>query len=115
MTAYTCMIDLKQDARALQFAAALDAWLSHLQSAGHIAGWRLWRRKLNLASDAYRDFWLTIEVEDLAQLERAFHGTAETETAMDLHLRVHEMIAAAEIALYRPYPDPQGAERLALI
>ena len=115
MTVYTCMIDLKQGAKALQFAAALGAWLSHLQGSGHIGPWRLYRRKLNLAADAYRDFWLSIEVDSLAQLERAFHGTAESEDAMDLHNRVHDMIAGADIALYRPYPDPAGAERMALI
>lgn len=73
------------------------------------------RRKLNLAADTYRDFWLTIEVENLAQLDRAFHGTAESDEAMELHARVHDMVAGADIALYRPYPDARGAERMALI
>jgi hypothetical protein len=109
------MIDLKQDAKALQFASLLDTWLGYLQHHGHIGAWQLCRRKLNLAADAYRDFWLTIEVENLAQLDRAFHGTAGTEEAMELHARVHDMIASADIALYRPYPDSQGAERMALV
>ncbi|MGR3700005.1 MAG: DUF6614 family protein, partial [Roseovarius sp.] len=41
MNLYCCMIDLKQDAKALAFAAALDAWLSHLHHHGTIGRWRL--------------------------------------------------------------------------
>ena len=115
MNLYTCMIDLKQDARALQFASALDQWLTHLRGQGHIGQWHLYRRKLNLAADAYRDFWLTIEMRDLAQLDQAFHGTATGQDAADLQSRVHDMIAHIEFALFRPYPDAQGAERIALI
>jgi len=115
MTYYTCMIDLKHDAKALQFAAALEKWLNHLQATGLITGWQLCRRKLNLAADSYRDFWLSIEVSDLAQLDRAFHGTAADADSAALHARVHEMIARVEFALYRPYPDPEGAERMALL
>ncbi len=30
MTLYICQIDLKQDARALAFAQAVEAWMGHL-------------------------------------------------------------------------------------
>lgn len=116
MNLYTCMIDLKHDAKALQFAAALDCWLTHLRAQGVIGKWRLMRRKLNLAADGYRDFVVEIEVDDLAQLDRAFHATANGgDEAAALHARVHDMIEHADYALFRPFPDPQGAERAALI
>ncbi|SHL30035.1 hypothetical protein SAMN05444414_11038 [Roseovarius marisflavi] len=116
MNLYCCMIDLKQDAKALAFAAALDAWMSHLQTHGAIGKWRLYRSKLNLSADAYRDFLLEIEVEDLSHLDRAFRltGKHDDETAQ-LHDRVHSQIARADFALYRPYPDPERAERMALV
>ena len=116
MNLYCCMIDLKQDAKALAFAAALDAWMSHLKGHGAIGNWRLYRSKLNLAADAYRDFLLEIEVEDLSHLDRAFRltGKHDDETAQ-LHDRVHSQIARADFALYRPYPDPERAERMALV
>jgi len=116
MTSYLCMIDLRQDAKALQFVMALSKWLGHLQRVGGIGQWRLMRRKLNLAADCYRDFLLEIEVEGLAQLDLAFNATADTDgAAEDLRNRVHDMVEHVSYALYRPYPDPQGAERAALI
>ncbi|MGX0975393.1 hypothetical protein ACSSVY_001095 [Roseovarius sp. MBR-51] len=116
MNLYCCMIDLKQDAKALGFAAALEAWMTHLHTHGSIGRWRLCRRKLNLAADAYGDFLLEIEVTDLAQLDRAFRLTgAQDETTTVLHERVHAQIAQARFALYRPFPDAERAERMSLV
>lgn len=117
MNLYCCQFDLKQDAKALAFAAALEAWMSHLQAEGVIASWRLMRRKLNLAADCYRDFLLEIDLQDLAQLDAAFHATAHSDDdpVGAMRARVHDMIDQADFALYRPYPDIQGAERLALL
>ena len=116
MNLYTCSIDLKQDAKALAFSAALDTWMSFLQRQGAIGHWRLYRRKLNLAAGCYRDFLLEVEVEDLSQLDHAFRltGRQDDETA-SLYARVHDLIAQADFALYRPFPDPERAERMALI
>jgi hypothetical protein len=116
MNVYHCMIDLKQDARALSFAQALDAWMSHLQTAGTINSWRLMRRKLNLASELHSDFMLEIEVADLTQLDKAFRlsGTHDDDIAR-LHRAVHDQIGTSRIGLYRPFPDPERSERMALI
>lgn len=117
MNIYCCQIDLKQDAKALHFAAALEAWMNHLQSEGVIGPWSLIRRKLNLAADCYRDFVLQIEIADLAMLDTAFHATAQTDDnpAGQMRMRVHDMIDKMDFALYRPYPDAIGAERMSLI
>ncbi len=37
MNVYTCQIDLKKDAQALPIVAALESWMSHLQTAGMVA------------------------------------------------------------------------------
>lgn len=116
MNLYTCQIDLKHDAKALAFAQALTLWMDHLKAAGTIGDWRLLRRKLNLAADRCRDFLLEIEVEDLAQLDRAFRlsGSHDEEVAA-LHRAVHDLVATADFGLYRPFPDPERSERMALI
>ena len=116
MNLYTCAIDLRDDAKALAFANAVDLWMSHLQQAGAILSWRLLRRKLNLAADCHRDFLLEIEVKDLAQLDQAFRlsGTKD-ERIEQLYRNIHSLISAADFALYRPFPDPERAERMALI
>ncbi|MEM9638925.1 MAG: DUF6614 family protein [Pseudomonadota bacterium] len=116
MNVYCCMITLKDDAKALLFAKALDDWMGHLKAAGVIGDWRLMRRKLNLAADCYRDFLLEIEVDGLAQLEEAFRLTgAHDDDVAQMHRAVNDLIAAAEFALYRPYPDMERAERMALL
>ena len=116
MNVYHCLIELKDDAKALAFATACDAWLSRLQGRGMIRGWRLLRRKFGLASGPHSDFILEIEVEGMAQLEEAFaalaHASDEDERRYAL---LHQMIGRVEIGLYRPYPDPTQRERIALI
>ncbi len=116
MNIYHCMIDLKSEARALAFAHALDLWLTLLRDDGRITGWRLMRRKLNLAGDNCADFLLEIEVVDLAQLDAAFRFLGRGDD--DAYRRYDQMrqhIARVEFGLYRPFPDPERVERMALI
>ena len=116
MNLYHCMIDLKSDARALAFAVALENWMTLLRDEGRLEGWRLLRRKLNLAGEGCADFLLEIEVRDLAQLDAAFRflgsGNDEASRRYD---QMHQHIARVEFGLYRPFPDQERVERLALI
>ena len=68
MNIYHCMIELKDGARALAFAAAVEAWMNYLKAQGLILDWRLLRRKFRLASGAHTDFLLEIDVGGLADL-----------------------------------------------
>ncbi len=116
MNLYTCAIDLKDDAKALAFAQAMELWMEFLKSRGTIQNWRLLRRKLNLASGNNRDFLLEIEVDDLAQLDSAFRLTGTQDEAIEtMYRNVNTLIANADFGLYRPFPDPERAERMALI
>ncbi|MEM8732149.1 MAG: DUF6614 family protein [Pseudomonadota bacterium] len=117
MNMYTCFIDLNNDAKALSFALAVETWMTYLQDQGAIAGWQLYRRKLNLGSPAHRDFLLEIAVTDLAQLDQAFRtlGKRDDEDVERLYNAVHDHILNADFGLYRPFPDPERAERMALI
>ena len=116
MNLYHVMIDLKDDAKALSFAKALDDWLGYLQGQGLIGEWRLMRRKLNLAADNARDFLLEIEVDRMAQLDEMFrHISSHSDEVDRLYYPVHHMIGRAEFALYRPFPDAERAERVALL
>jgi hypothetical protein len=116
MNIYTCQIDLRDDAKALAFAIAVDHWMEHLRGQGAIGGWRLLRRKLGLAAGAQRDFLLEIEVADLTQLDQAFRVSgSRDEDVATLYRNVHALIAASDAGVYRPFPDAERAERLALI
>jgi hypothetical protein len=108
MNLYHCMIDLDHEAKALSFARALDDWMGLLQRRGTIRSWRLLRRKLNLASDSCRDFLLEIEVDDLAQLDRAFRllGQPDDEVAA-AYGQVHRMVARRRVRALPPLPRPR--------
>ena len=116
MNLYHVMIDLKDDAKALHFAKVMDDWMSYLVGEGLIQSWRLMRRKLNLASGQHRDFLLEIEVERMNQLDEAFrHVSRHSDEVERLYYPVHQMIARAEYGLFRPFPDEERAERVALL
>ena len=116
MNLYCALITLRDDAKALAFAKAMDDWMSFLKARGVIGSWRLLRRKMNLAADCYRDFLLEVEVSDLSQLDSAFRLTGQLdETVEALHSSVRSFIYQTDFALYRPFPDPERAERMALL
>ena len=116
MNLYHCSIDLKDDAKAMAFAVALDVWMDHLKSAGKIRDWRLMRRKLGFGAPLAKDFLLEVECDDLTQLDSAFRmvGTGG-EQVERLYTTVHQMVGDVNFALYRPFPDPERAERMALL
>ncbi len=116
MNLYHCSIDLRDTAKAMGFAVAVEAWMTLLQNRGVILSWRLVRRKLGFGAPHARDFLLEIEVTDLAQLDQAFRFTGSKDEDVErLYTSVHQMVGAFDIALYRPFPDPERAERMAFI
>lgn len=116
MNLYTCSIDLKDGAKALAFAHAVELWMEHLHAQGVVSAWQLFRRKLNLASNSYRDFILNIAVDDLAMLDRAFKASGSLDDETDrLYHAVHDMICETDFGLFRPFPDDEGAERISLL
>lgn len=116
MNLYHCSIDLRDTSKALAFAGAVEPWMEHLKTAGVIQSWRLCRRKLGFGAPRARDFLLEIEVENMTQLDEAFRFTASSEEGVErLYTTVHQMIGEVDVALYRPFPDPERAERMALI
>ncbi len=82
---YHVWCDLKPGAGDTEFADMVQGFLAHLKDAGQIADFRLTRRKLGLGPAELGEFHITIEAEDLAQLDRAFavvSGRAEPEEGL---------------------------------
>jgi len=99
--------DLRDSSRDLEFADNLAAWLGLLQSEGRIAGWRLTRRKLGFGPVGLGEMHVTVETDDLAQLERAFEAAARrTGDAEARHSAVFSMVRSAVFSLERDFPDP---------
>lgn len=116
MNVYACSIDLKDTAKAVAFAAAIELWMGHLKDKGAIRDWRLFRRKLGFGARHARDFRLEIDVEDMTQLDHAFRLTGSGDEIVErLYTTVHQMVGDVDTALFRPFPDPERRERMALI
>lgn len=116
MNLYHCSIDLRDTAKAMGFSVAVEAWMILLKDHGVIQSWRLYRRKLGFGAPKARDFLLEIDVRDLSQLDDAFRLTGTQDPQVErLYTTVHQMVGEFDIALYRPFPDPERAERMAFI
>jgi hypothetical protein len=90
------------------FCDALDAYLGPLKARGEIAGYRLTRRKLAFGPAELGEFFLVIEVEGLAQLDRAFATVSTRAGPIEgLHAAVNQKVRNLRAALYRDFPDPQ--------
>jgi hypothetical protein len=73
------------------------------------------RRKLGLGIPELGEWFLVIEAEDLAQLDRAFYLASErSEPIESIHAEVNQKVCDLRSALYRDFPDPhriRGQER----
>ena len=115
MDLYHIWCDLKPGVRDVALVENALRYLGRLKSEGLIEGWRLTRRKLGLGIASIGEFHITIEVSDLAQLDRAFVTVStRSDPVESLHHAVNSRVRNFQAALYRDFPDPhrhRGAER----
>ena len=115
MDLYHTWFDLKPGVSDVAFAENLEHYLGKLRADGRIAGYRLTRRKLGFAPPDLGEFHVVIEIEDLAQLDRAFAAVSERANPVEsLHAAVNQSVSGFQAALYRDFPDPhrkRGEER----
>ncbi|HEY6101341.1 MAG TPA: DUF6614 family protein [Anaeromyxobacter sp.] len=115
MDLFLSWFDLKPGVSDVAFCEAVEAYLSPLKQRGEIAGWRLTRRKLAFGPAELGEWFLVIEVEGLAQLDRAFTTVSTRAGPIEgLHAAVNQKACNLRAALYRDFPDPQrvrGEER----
>jgi hypothetical protein len=98
--------DLKPGVRDVEFCDAIDTYMGELQRRGEIAGYRLTRRKLALGIPDLGEFFLVIEVDGLAQLDRAFGSvSSRSEPIESIHAAVNQSACNLRAALYRDFPD----------
>lgn len=108
MQYYQMWCNLKESHKDLEFAANVDAYLSHLRNAGRIEGFRITRRKFGFGPDGLGEFNITVWTKDLTQLDSAFSMVAPREGHTEqLHRAVYSMVTDFKSALYRDFPDPE--------
>ncbi|MBO0763663.1 MAG: hypothetical protein J2P50_03600 [Hyphomicrobiaceae bacterium] len=107
MDIYHIWCDLKPGQGDVEFAVNVGRYLGKLKADGHIAGFRLTRRKLGLGLAGLGEFHIAIETQDLDQLERAFQAvSSRADPVESLHQAVNSRVENFRAALYRDFPDP---------
>jgi hypothetical protein len=108
MDVYHIWCNLKDGVRDLDFVAAARGYFDHLREDGAIAGYRITRRKLGLGPPSLRDWHITVDFADLAQLDKAFtRVSTRADPIESFHHAVNSKVCDAFFALYRDFPDPQ--------
>lgn len=115
MDIYHIWADLKEGVQDSDFADDLQRFMAHMKAEGLIAGYRLSRRKLGLGPDNLGEFHVMIEIDGLAQLDRAFQAAStRADPVEEIHHAVNSKVKTFKAALYRDFPDSQrqyGQER----
>lgn len=107
MDRYHLWFALRDGVKDMDLAKAVTAYMEHLVEDGLIAGWALERRKLGLGPAHLGEWHCVMEVEDLAQLDRAFAAVAPRKGATErMHAAVWSKVRDLQTALYRDFPDP---------
>lgn len=106
MDVYHIFCNLKPGVRDLEFVEGVQAYLQRLRDEGRIQSFRVTRAKLGLVPPQLREFHITIEFEDLTQMQAAFDTVSAREGPVEsLHHAVNSKVQDAYFALYRDFPD----------
>ena len=115
MDLYHVWCNLVPGTSDLEFCTAVDRYLEALRAEGRISSHRVTRRKLGLGPRELGEFHIVVEVEDLAQLDRALREVSTRSGPIEaLHHAVNERACEMTFALYRDFPDShreKGGER----
>jgi hypothetical protein len=115
MDVYHIWCNLKDGVGDIDFVASLRAYLDHLKGEGLVAGYRITRRKLGLGPPQLPEWHITLDFENLAQLDSAFGRVSSRAGPVEgVHHAVNSKVRDVFFALYRDFPDPgrvTGQER----
>ncbi|MEK6674256.1 MAG: DUF6614 family protein [Planctomycetota bacterium] len=113
MDHYEIWCNLADSHKDLEFAQAVADYLGFLKDRGRIAGYRMTRRKFGFGPPELGEFHITIDAENLTQLDQAFDAAARrTGEVEKLHARVYSLAKDFRSGLFRDFPDPQRGKPL---
>ena len=106
MDIYHIWCNLKPGVQDLEFVEGLRAYLDHLHDKGQLRGYRITRAKLGFRPAQLRDFHITLEFEDMTQMQAAFDNvSSRADPVESLHHAVNSKVQDIFFALYRDFPD----------
>jgi hypothetical protein len=106
MDIYHVWCNLKPGVSDVEFVDGLRGYLERLRSDGELHSYRITRCKLGFRPAQLRDFHITLDFENLTQLQAAFDKVAtRTDPIEGLHHAVNSKVQDVFFALYRDFPD----------
>lgn len=115
MDIYHIWCNLKPGIGDLDFVKDVSAYLDNLRETDLIHSYRIMRAKLGFRPPQLREFHITVEFENLEQLQSAFDTVStRTDPVESLHHAVNSKVQDVYFALYRDFPDAariHGQER----
>jgi hypothetical protein len=103
---YHIWCNLKPGVRDLEFVQGVRGYLDHLRDKRQLLSYRITRAKLGFKPPQLRDFHITIEFEDLSQMQLAFDNvSSRADPVESLHHVVNSKVQDIFFALYRDFPD----------
>ena len=99
----------------MEFVESARNYLERLRQDGHLHAYRITRCKLGFRPPQLREFHITLEFEDLTQMQSAFDAVASRADPVEsFHHAVNSKVQDVFFALYRDFPDAnrvQGQEK----
>lgn len=115
MDIYHVWCNLKSGVNDIEFVAGVRAYLDQLRERQQLHSYRITRAKLGFKPPQLREFHITLEFEDLTQMQSAFDNvSSRTDPIESLHHAVNSKVQDIYFALYRDFPDEgrvQGQEK----
>ena len=103
---YHIWCNLKPGVHDLDFVEGVRTYLDNLRAKQQLTGYRITRAKLGFKPPQLREFHITIEFDDLGQMQSAFDNvSSRTEPIESLHHAVNSKVQDIYFALYRDFPD----------
>jgi hypothetical protein len=104
---YHIFCNLKPGVGDLEFVEGVRAYLDSLKAKQQLTGYRITRAKLGFRPSQLREFHITIDFDDLTQMQSAFDNvSSRAEPIESLHHAVNSKVQDIFFALYRDFPDP---------
>ena len=106
MDIYHIWCNLKPGVGDIEFVEGTRTYLEHLRHGGRLRGYRITRAKLGFKPPQLRDFHITLEFDDLTQMQGAFDEvSSRADPVESLHHAVNSKVQDVFFALYRDFPD----------
>ena len=106
MDIYHVWCNLKPGVRDTEFVEGLEHYLDSLKAGQQRVSYRITRAKLGFKPSQLREFHITLDFLDLAQLQAAFECVAARADPIEsLHHAVNSKVQDVFFALYRDFPD----------